>query len=103
MLTIPLKDGTEGVIDPLWVKEWCELYVAEDVHIKLHKARLWNLSHPSQRKTKRGLYKHLNSFMKDCRIKPVIRQVQIVREDRPEVSIDTRRSFLQELKERVSR
>lgn len=98
-MKIPTKDG-ECEVDPTWIRDWCELYVAEDVTIALHKARLWCLANPQKQKTKRGLRRFLNNtFIQNCRIKVIVRQAPIVHEERPEVSLETRRSYLTEMKQ----
>ena len=89
-MKIPLKDGTEGDIDPLWIKEWCELYWPDDVEVVIHKARIWCLDNPSRRKTKRGLRRFLGSWMsRDCRLKPKARMITMPQEPKPQVSRET--------------
>lgn len=99
-MKIPTKDAGEQEVDPLWVKEWSDVYY--DVPETLFKIRTWCLDNPEKRKTKRGLRRFIGKWIRrDCRIRPQIKQAQIVHEERPDVPIETRVSFLQQMKERL--
>ena len=99
---IPLKDGTEMEVPPTWIAGWCELYFKDDVYVALHKCRIWNLDHPDNRKTKRGLRKHIGHFMKDCRLKPQVRMVTQKEEPRPDVSRETRDKAIAEMRRKIN-
>ena len=90
-MKFPCKDG-EAEIDPLWVKEWCEVYYADDVEMAIHKARLWCLDNDGRRKTVRGLRRFLGAWIRrDCRLRPKESKVtNIERDPQPRVE----RAFL---------
>ena len=77
MKPIPLKDGTDGHIDPTWVSEWCEVYWKDDVYVEIEKCRLWALDNPQKRKTKRGLRAFLGNWIRrSCRLRPKARMIR---------------------------
>ncbi len=99
-MKILLKDGSEGEIDPLWTKEWCEVYLKDDVLAEIEKARLWTLDNPGKRKTRRGLRSFLGGWIRrSCRLKPQIRMVSQEAEDKPKVSPEVRNGAIQRMKE----
>ena len=97
-MKIPLKDGTEMEVPPTWIAGWCELYFKDDVYVALQKCRIWNLDHPENRKTKKGLRKHIGHFMKDCRLKPQVRMVKQEIEPRPDVSRESVNNHLKNMR-----
>jgi len=100
MKPIPLKDGSAGEIDPLWVKEWCDVYWKDDVLIALEKARVWCLDNPQKCKTKRGLRAFLGNWIRrDCRLKPQMRMVKQEVEEKPVVKSEIRQSAIEQMKE----
>ena len=96
MLTIPCKDG-EAPVDPLWIKEWKDLYL--DVDQELLKARSWAADNESKRKTKKGLRRFLGNWIRRaCPLKPVIRSTQILPDERPVEPLEVRREHLDRLR-----
>ena len=101
MLTIHCKEG-EAPVDPLWVKEWKDLYL--DVDQEILKARSWAADNPERRKTRKGLRRFLGNWIrKACKLKPVIRSVEIVREERPHEPLEARKAHLERLRGIVGR
>ena len=101
-MKIICKDGLEHEVDPTWVKEWNEVYYEVDAAIL--KARLWCLDNPQKRKTKRGMRAFLGAWIRrDCKLRPTIRQAQIVHEEKPVVPIESRRDWLQQMKSQLEK
>lgn len=95
------KDG-EHPVDPTWIKEWNDVY--HNVDQEILKARVWCLDNPQNRKTKRGLRKFLGAWIRrSCPLRENVRRVQIVQEEKPEVALQTRVSFIEQMKAAVNR
>lgn len=60
---IPLKDGSDGVIDSKFFDEMELAHVNVDVSSELAKARAWCISNPSKKKTTRGLKQFVNGWL----------------------------------------
>ena len=99
MLTIPTKQG-EKPVDPLWVKEWNDLYLGVDAEIL--KAISWLRDNPHRLKKQPRRFLG-NWIRKSCPLRPVVRQAQIVHDPKPEVNKETVSGYLQMMKERVTR
>lgn len=83
-MKIPTKDG-ECEVDPTWINEWNDVY--HNVDQEILKAKVWCLDNPQNRKTKRGLRKFLGAWIRrSCPLRENVRRVQIVQEEKPEVS-----------------
>lgn len=101
-MKIPLRDGSEAEIDPVWIRTWCELYWADDVMTQLNKARLWCLSNPDRRKVR--IRSFLNNWLSnahkrgECRIRPRTTMVVMPEEPRPDVPRETVSEALQKMK-----
>ena len=63
IITITLNDKTEYPITQDMVTEWKSLYPAVNILQALRDIRGWNLSKPRQRKTKRGIMSHINTWL----------------------------------------
>lgn len=60
---IPLNDGDQFGISAEQVLEFEKLYPKVDVPQTLNEIRGWNLSHPAQRKTRKGVLAHVNTWL----------------------------------------
>jgi hypothetical protein len=60
---IPLADGTEFGVSKDFAAELAKLYPAVDVPQTLNEIRGWGLTHPAQRKTRKGIAAHINTWM----------------------------------------
>ncbi len=63
VVAIPLVDKTEFQVTQAMIDEFSELYPAVDVKQTLNEIRGWNLTHPTQRKTRTGILKHINTWL----------------------------------------
>ena len=63
IIDIPLRDGTKYQIEQEDLEIWRNLYEFVDVDLELKKLLGWNLANPAKRKTKRGIKKHINSWL----------------------------------------
>jgi len=63
VISIPLNDGTEYAVFEDEVQTWKSLYPAVDIMQELRKMVGWSMSHPQQRKTKRGIQRFINSWL----------------------------------------
>lgn len=59
---IPLVDGTEWPVTRMMFDELEKLYPAVETAQTLREIRAWNLTHPKNRKTKRGVMAHINTW-----------------------------------------
>lgn len=62
-MKIPLKDGTDHVIDTLELRMLCDAYPKIDVHAELRKMAEWCRANPQRRKTARGVKRFINSWL----------------------------------------
>jgi uncharacterized protein YdaU (DUF1376 family) len=60
---IPLNDGTEFGVPKAMAIELERLYPAVDIAQTLNEIRGYNLAHPTRRKTARGIFAHINTWM----------------------------------------
>ena len=94
---------------PDWVKQWSDVYWADDVKTEIHKARLWTLDNAESCPSKLPTARYLRSFLgnwirRDCRIKPQMRvRVEMDDEPKPEVKKEIRVDYLKQMKERLAR
>lgn len=63
-ISLPLNDKTEYYIYPKLVKEYKELYPAVDVEQQIRAIKGWLISNPKKRKTKSGVLRFVNSWLK---------------------------------------
>ena len=63
VMTIPLKDQTEFIIDAPQLEEWIKLYPRVDVMEQLRLIRGWNLANTKKRKTPQGILKHITQWL----------------------------------------
>ena len=73
VIFIPLNDGTEFPIPQALADELDKLYPNVDVMQTLREIRGWNLARPRQRKTKRGILAHVNTWFNKEQNKPTRR------------------------------
>jgi hypothetical protein len=64
-LKIPLIDKTEFEVLQCQVDEWKGLYLAVDVEQELRNYLGWTISHPRQRKTRDGILKSIDHWLRD--------------------------------------
>jgi len=62
-IKIPLNDGTNFKVTEDLIKEWESLYSALDIKQRLRDIRGWNLANKQNRKTKRGVLRHINTWL----------------------------------------
>lgn len=62
VIYVPLNDGTEFGVSKELADELAKLYPAVDVPQTLNEIRAWNLTNKSQRKTRSGILKHINTW-----------------------------------------
>jgi hypothetical protein len=62
-LAVPLVDGSEHAVTEADVTEWSAAFPGVDIPRELQKLRQWNLSHPRQRKTSRGIRAHITGWL----------------------------------------
>lgn len=62
-ILIPLEDGTDFALPADLLSEYRSTYRRIDVAAECRKARTWCVSNPTQRKTRRGVGKFLNSWL----------------------------------------
>jgi hypothetical protein len=60
---LPLADGSEYPIHEAQVIEWQRLFPALDVPAKLREIRAWNLANPKNRKTRKGVERHIVGWL----------------------------------------
>jgi len=79
--SIPLKNGDEWSPTDELMSEWQSAYPLVDLSTELAKARAWNKSNKSKRKTKSGIAKHLNLWLsraqKDMESNPKLQPAKI--------------------------
>ena len=63
VLAIPLVDKSEFSITQKDVDEWQESFPGIDVLLTLKKIRQWNIDHPQNRKTRRGIRAHVSGWL----------------------------------------
>jgi hypothetical protein len=63
MTPIPLKDGTEYLPEEKYIEELKLAYQGLDIDQQLRQMRIWCISNPSRRKTKRGIKKFINGWL----------------------------------------
>jgi len=68
-ISIPLIDKSEYPITENQVEEFKTLYPAIDIHQTLRDIRGWNLSNPKNRKTRQGILRHVNGWLKKAQDK----------------------------------
>jgi hypothetical protein len=101
MIKVPMKKGEIDIPQEFYL-ECCELYWQDQVDVAMHRMRLWLLANPHKCSgTVRGVKQRMLVFLKDCPLKPKIRlQAQPVLTT-PTTTLETRSSFLSEMKEKV--
>ena len=62
-IRIPLVDGSEHPVTAEKVAEWVAAYPAVDVEQALREIRQWNVEHPRNRKTARGIGVHIAGWL----------------------------------------
>ena len=62
-ISIPLVDGTDYNISKTEVEKMKTFYPAIDIMEELRKCAAWNYANPKNRKTSRGILKHVNSWL----------------------------------------
>lgn len=60
---IPLNDGTEWLMPLELYDEYCKTYPALDIKQELKQMRVWSLSNPTKKKTKRGITRFVNTWL----------------------------------------
>lgn len=60
---IPLNDKTEFGVSKAYADELAKLYPKVDILQTLSEIRGWNIARPTQRKTRSGILKHINTWM----------------------------------------
>ena len=63
IVSIPLVDKTEYPIYQTDIEEWQDAFPAVDIVQTLKRIRLWNVDNPKRRKTKKGVRKHITSWL----------------------------------------
>lgn len=63
IIEIPLTGNAWFAVTDEMVNDWSNLYPAVDVMQELRNIRGWNDAHPRQRKTKRGIRAHINTWL----------------------------------------
>lgn len=62
-ISIPLVNGTDYHISKTEVEKMKTFYPAVDIMEELRKCAAWNYANPKNRKTSRGILKHINSWL----------------------------------------
>ena len=62
-ISIPLVNGTDYNISKTEVEKMKTFYPAIDIMEELRKCAAWNYANPKNRKTSRGILKHINSWL----------------------------------------
>jgi len=62
-LTIPLVDNTDHPITESQLEKWQAAYPAVDVGQTIQRIASWNENNPKQRKTKRGINRHIDNWL----------------------------------------
>ena len=63
IISIPLKDGTDFPIQQKDVDLWEDTFPHLNVLSILKEIRTWNVCNPAKRKTKRGIMRHIFTWM----------------------------------------
>lgn len=63
MIAIPLKDGTDYQPDNHFLQELRLIYEDIDLEFQFKKMRIWCLSNPSRKKTRRGVKRFINNWL----------------------------------------
>jgi hypothetical protein len=100
-MKIPLKNGTEVEIDPKFYAEVCDLYWKDQVDVSIHKMRIWLLANPQKQGTLAGVNRRLMVFLKDCPLKPKIRQVVTPQPVKQETTLENRQSYLEKMRSMI--
>ena len=79
VITIPLNDNSDFIVDEKQFKEWVDLFPAVDVKQELRNAKAWCLANPSRRKTKRGVKSFLTGWLTRTQDKPRVAPTPIRR------------------------
>ena len=64
VVSIPLNDGSEFDVTEPMAGEFEKLYPAVDVPQTLREIRGWNLADPRRRKTRDGIMRHINGWLR---------------------------------------
>ena len=67
---IPLNDGTEWRMPLELYEEYVKAYPALDIKQEVSQMRIWALSNPTRRKTKRGMTKFVNGWLERSQNNP---------------------------------
>jgi hypothetical protein len=70
MTAIPLRDGAEYDPDPVFIRELQKAYPYVDVAAELQKMRVWSISNPQKRKTRRGINRFITMWISRNNKKP---------------------------------
>jgi hypothetical protein len=65
VVSIPLIDGTEHNVTELDIEEYTKTYPAVDIKEQLLLIRAWNRDNPRNRKTKKGIARHIGTWLAD--------------------------------------
>ena len=68
--SIPLNDGTEWKMPMELYNEYVKAYPALDIKQEVSQMRIWALSNPTRRKTKRGMTKFVNGWLERSQNSP---------------------------------
>ena len=60
---IPLNDGTEWLMPLELYEEYCKTYPALDIKQEIKQMRVWSMSNPTKKKTKRGITRFVNTWL----------------------------------------
>jgi hypothetical protein len=63
LLTLPLRNGTEWPVLEEDIKLWAMTYPGVDVVQELREMRQWAISNPGERKTERGIRRHVTGWL----------------------------------------
>ena len=88
--------GGEKEIDPSWLRAWSDVYLNVDVEVV--KACTWAADNPEKRKKMPRRFLG-NWIRRSCPLRPVVRTVQLAPDPKPDVPIDTRRKYLDQMKQ----
>jgi len=62
-ISIPLNDKTEFVVTFPMIEEWKNLFPKVDIEQELREIRAWNMARPRERKTRKGILKHITTWL----------------------------------------
>lgn len=68
--SIPLNDGTEWKMPIELYNEYQKAYPALDIKKEVSQMRIWSLSNPTNRKTRRGMTRFVNGWLERSQNKP---------------------------------